>query len=574
MDARSPKTTSDPEPGDRYRDFSIHVPEFYNFGYDVVDAWAVKEPDKTALLWVNQQGEERRFSFREMKRESDLAARLLRDSRIGRGDRVFVMLPRIPEWWTLIIALIKLGAVYSPAPTLLTPHDISYRLGIGGFSLVITDRENAGKVEVAVKEGSLSIKCMVVNGEILGWISYPGNSVAVSSKSPGEADLPAVKTKSSDPLLIFFTSGTTGNPKMVLHDHSYPLGHIVTARLWQDLKPSDLHFTISDTGWAKSAWGSLFGQWIEGAAVFVYDIRGKFDPGEIPPLLEKYAITTFCCPPTIYRMLILLDLEPYNLSRLRHCVSAGEPLNPEVIRVWKEKTGLTIYEGYGQTETVLCIGAFPGRECPPGSMGRPAPGWRIGLHDRHGNPVGIHREGRIAIALDPRPVGLFSGYVGNDAANRKSFVKGWYYTDDKAAMDEEGNFWFIGRDDDVIKASGYRIGPFEVESALLEHPAVAEAAVVGSPDPIRGMIVKAFVVLKPGFTPSDELVASLQEHVKSVTAPYKYPRAIEFVDSLPKTHSGKIRRNETPRTGSEEGETGLSHPRSRRKNIRRPPGFG
>jgi len=541
MHARSP---DNPEPEDRYRDFSIQVPEFYNFGYDIVDAWAEKEPDRTALFWVNQHGKEKRYSFSDMKRESDLAARLLHDSGIAKGDRVFIMLPRIPEWWVLAVALIKLGAVYTPAPTLLTPHDISYRLGIGGFGMVITDLENAPKVEEAVRELSVKPKCMVVDGEMPGWISYPRDIVRGSSQPQAEGDIPVVKTTPSDPLLIFFTSGTTGNPKMVLHDHSYPLGHIVTARLWQDLKPSDLHFTISDTGWAKSAWGNLFGQWIEGAAVFVYDIRGKFDPAEIPPLLEKYAITTFCCPPTIYRMLILLDLTVYDLSRLRHCVSAGEPLNPEVIRIWKEKTGLLIYEGYGQTETVLCIGAFPGRECPPGSMGKPAPGWRIELHDRHGNPVGVNREGRIAIALDPRPVGLFSGYVENEAANRKSFVKGWYYTDDKAAMDEEGNFWFIGRDDDVIKASGYRIGPFEVESALLEHPAVAEAAVVGSPDPIRGLIVKAFIVLKPGFRPSDRLVTGLQEHVKSVTAPYKYPRAIEFVDFLPKTHSGKIRRNE------------------------------
>jgi acetyl-CoA synthetase len=520
------------------------VPEFYNFGYDVVDAWAAKEPDRAALLWVNQQGEEKRFSFRDMKIKSDSAAHLLQECGIVKGDRVFVMLPRIPEWWILVVALIKLGAVYTPAPTLLTPHDISYRLRIGGFALVITDPGNAHKVQEAVREGSLDTKCMIVDGQLPGWISYSDEMIRHSSQAPAEGNRISGTTRSSDPLLVFFTSGTTGNPKMVLHDHSYPLGHIVTARLWQDLKKSDLHFTLSDTGWAKSAWGNLFGQWIEGSAVFIYDIRGKFDASEIPPLLEKYAITTFCCPPTIYRMLILLDLREYDLSRLRRCVSAGEPLNPEVIRVWKEKTGLTIYEGYGQTETVLCIGAFPGRECPPGSMGIPAPGWRIELHDRHGRPVGVNREGRIAISLHPRPVGLFSGYLENEAANRKSFEKGWYYTDDKAAMDEEGYFWFIGRDDDVIKASGYRIGPFEVESALLEHPAVAEAAVVGSPDPIRGQIVKAFVVLKPGFLPSWQLVTDLQEHVKSVTAPYKYPRAIEFLDSLPKTHSGKIRRNE------------------------------
>jgi acetyl-CoA synthetase len=544
MPARSLHTTTDPEPEDRFRNFSIQVPEFYNFGYDVVDSWAAQEPDKIALFWVNQQGEEKRYSFRDMKIGSDLAVRILSESGIRKGDRVFVLLPRIPEWWILVVALIKLGAVYTPAPTLLTSHDISYRLSVGGFALVITNRENAPKVEEAVKEESFKPARMVVDGEIPGWISYPGKVSDVSSRARAEGKISVVKTRSSDPLLIFFTSGTTGNPKMVLHDHSYPLGHIITARFWQDLRPSDLHFTIADTGWAKSAWGSLFGQWIEGVTIFVYDIRGKFDPAEIPPLLEKYGITTFCCPPTIYRMMILLDLKPYTFPRLRHCVSAGEPLNPEVIRVWNEKTGHLIYEGYGQTETVLCIGAFPGRECPPGSMGKPAPGWSIELHDRHGNPAGVNREGRIAIALDPRPVGLFSGYVENETANRKSFVKGWYYTDDKAAMDEEGNFWFIGRDDDVIKASGYRIGPFEVESALLEHPAVAEAAVVGSPDPIRGTIVKAFIVLKPGVRPSARLVTDLQEHVKSETAPYKYPRAIEFVDSLPKTHSGKIRRNE------------------------------
>jgi acetyl-CoA synthetase len=542
MPARSPDTANGPSVEDRYNRFSISVPEYYNFGYDVVDAWAEKEPCKSALLWVNQRGETRQFSFHDIKTGSDRAVRLLHESGIVQGDRVFIMLPRIPAWWILIVALIKLGAVYTPAPTMLTPHDIAYRLRAGGFALVITDPENAPKVQETIQEGAFHGKCMLVDGKLPGWISYPHDS---SARLMAAADAPLrVMTKSSDPLLIFFTSGTTGNPKMVLHDHSYPLGHAVTAELWQDLRPTDLHFTISDTGWAKSAWGNLFGQWIAGAAVFVYDNRGKFDPAEIPPLLEKYAVTTFCCPPTIYRMLILLDLTPYNLTRLRHCVSAGEPLNPEVIRIWKEKTGLLIYEGYGQTETVLCIGAFPGRESPPGSMGRAAPGWHIGLHDRDGMPVGTGREGRIAISLDPRPVGLFLGYVGDDAANRKAYKNGWYYTDDKAAMDEEGNFWFIGRDDDVIKASGYRIGPFEVESALLEHPAVAEAAVVGSPDPIRGLVVKAFVVLKPGFSPSDHLVVSLQEHVRSVTAPYKYPRAIEFVGSLPKTYSGKIRRNE------------------------------
>ena len=527
-----------------YADFSIRVPEYFNFGFDVIDQWAKKDPARSALLWVNQKGEEKKFTFGDLMYESDRALKILQKQGICKGDRVLIMLPRIPEWWFFIVALIKLGAVYSPAPTMLTAKDIVYRLTTAKFTLVITDLENAQKVILATKESRSDVTCMVADGELPGWISYPAERTSLAQMSSAVDNAFPEKTKATDPLVIFFTSGTTGYPKMVLHNHSYPLGHIITARLWQDLKPSDLHFTISDTGWAKSAWGNLFGQWIEGATVFVYDIRGKFDPAEIPPLLEKYRITTFCCPPTIYRMLVLLDLKRFTLKALRYCVSAGEPLNPEVIRIWKEKTGLVIHEGYGQTETVLCIGALPGMTCPPGSMGKPAPGWHIELHDKEGIPVGINREGRIAISTDPRPVGLFAEYLANTAANEKSFVKGWYYTDDRAAMDEEGNFWYIGRDDDVIKASGYRIGPFEVESALMEHPAVAEAAVVGSPDPIRGLIVKAFVVLKPGREPSDALAKDLQEQVKRLTAPYKYPRSIEFTEALPKTISGKIRRNE------------------------------
>lgn len=514
----------------------IEVPEFYNFGFNTVDTWAEREPSKLALFWVNQERKEWRYTFQDLKRESDRVAGLLQEHGIGKGDRVFLLLPRIPEWWIAILACIKVGATYSPAPTMLTEKDLQYRLVIGSFRMVITDEENAPKFD-AVRDACPSVALyVVVAGEREGWIRYDARSRPLKRMS-------VERTRSSDPLVIFFTSGTTGYPKMVLHNHAYPLGHITTARLWQDLKPTDLHFTLSDTGWAKSAWGNLYGQWIEGAAVFVYDIRGKFDNREIPPLLEDYPITTFCAPPTVYRMLVLEERGRWNFLSLRHCVSAGEPLNPEVIRIWRERTGRTIYEGYGQTETTLCIGTFPGMEPKPGSMGMPAPGWQIELHDREGRPVGINREGRIAIALDPRPVGLFMEYLKNEQANQKSFVRGWYYTDDRAAMDEDGYFWFIGRADDVIKSSGYRIGPFEVESALLEHPAVAETAVVGSPDLVRGQIVKAFVVLKKGFTPSEALVNALQEHVKRVTAPYKYPRAIEFVDRIPKTISGKIRRN-------------------------------
>ncbi len=528
-----------------YRNFSIDVPPYFNFGFDIIDMWAAKDRNKLAMIWVNQKGEEKKYTFWDLKTESNRAANILLKYGIHKGDRVLIMLPRVPEWWILTLALIKLGAVYSPAPTMLTPKDIRYRVNTADFKMVITDKENADKIEqICAESPSLQFR-MIVDGELPNWISYPQELRYPAPVSYKLVNLPGMRrTKSTDPLVIFFTSGTTGEPKMVVHDQSYPLGHITTARFWHDLKSTDLHFTLSDTGWAKSAWGKIFGQWIEGAAIFVYDIRGKFKPTEILPLLEKYAITTFCCPPTIYRMLILADLSRFDFSELRHCTSAGEPLNPEVIRAWKEGTGITIFEGYGQTETTLCVGTFPCMECKPGSMGRPAPGWIVELHDDDGNPVGLKQEGRMAIRLDPRPVGLFREYMGSPEENKYSFVNGWYYTGDRAYRDEDGYYWFVGRDDDVIKASGYRIGPFEVESALLEHPAVAEAAVVGSPDVIRGLIVKAFIVLKPNYKPSDSLVKELQKHVKQVTAPYKYPRAIEFVDSLPKTISGKIRRND------------------------------
>jgi acetyl-CoA synthetase len=521
------------------------VPEYFNFGFDVIDGWANKDRNKLAMIWVNQDGVEEKFTFWDLMRLSNQIVNIMIKYGVNKGDRVLIMLPRVPEWWTFTLALIKRGAVYCPAPTMLTPHDLKYRINIADIKMVITSQEHAEKIDQIAKEcPSLSCK-IVIDGKRQGWISYPVELDFPAPVSTKIVSLPGMKkTKSTDPLVIFFTSGTTGEPKMAVHDQSYALGHIVTARFWHDIRINDLHFTLSDTGWAKSAWGKFYGQWIEGAAIFVYDIRNKFNPTEILPLIEKYGITTFCCPPTIYRMLILADLDKFDFTELRHCVSAGEPLNPEVIKAWKDATGLTIYEGYGQTETVLCIGTFPGMIPKFGSMGKPSPGWHIELHDDNGKQVGLHEEGKIAIRLDPHPVGLFREYLYNDEENKKSFVNGFYYTGDKAYKDEDGYFWFIGRDDDVIKASGYRIGPFEVESALIEHPAVLEAAVVGSPDDIRGLIVKAFVILKPGIKPSEPLVREIQNHVKKVTAPYKYPRAIEFVDSLPKTISGKIKRNE------------------------------
>jgi acetyl-CoA synthetase len=528
-----------------YRSFKIEVPEYFNFGFDIIDAWANKDRNKLAMIWVNQDGEEKKFTFWDLMRLSNQIANMMIKYGVNKGDRVLIMLPRVPEFWTFTLALIKRGAIYCPAPTMLTPKDLKYRINLADIKMVITGEEHADKIDAISKEcPTLSCK-MMVDGKRPGWISYPVELDYPAPVSAKLVNLPSMKkTRSTDPMVIFFTSGTTGEPKMVMHDQTYSLGHIVTARFWHDIRTTDLHFTLSDTGWAKSAWGKLYGQWIEGAAIFVYDIRSKFNPTEILPLIEKYGINTFCCPPTIYRMLILADLDKFDFTELRHCVSAGEPLNPEVIKAWKDATGLTIYEGYGQTETVLCIGTFPGMIPKFGSMGKPSPGWQVEIHDEKGKPVGLHEEGRIAIRLDPRPVGMFREYLNNDEENKKSFVDGFYYTGDKAYKDENGYFWFIGRDDDVIKASGYRIGPFEVESALIEHPAVQEAAVVGSPDDIRGLIVKAFVILKPGVKPSEALVREIQTHVKKVTAPYKYPRAIEFVDSLPKTISGKIKRNE------------------------------
>jgi acetyl-CoA synthetase len=534
-----------PDYDEVYSHFKIDVPEFFNFGFDVIDAWANKDRNKLAMIWVNQEGEEKKYTFWDLMRLSNQIVNMMIKYGVNKGDRVLIMLPRVPEWWTFTLALIKRGAVYCPAPTMLTPKDLKYRINLADIKMVITSEEHADKIDEIVKDCPTLSCRMIIDGKRQGWISYQVELDYPAPVSAKLVNLPGMKkTRSTDPLVIFFTSGTTGEPKMVLHDQSYPLGHIVTTRFWQDVRTNDIHFTLSDTGWAKSAWGKLYGQWIEGAAIFVYDIRSKFNPTEILPLLEKYGITTFCCPPTIYRMLILADLDKFDFTELRHCVSAGEPLNPEVIKAWKDATGLTIFEGYGQTETVLCIGTFPGMTAKFGSMGKPSPGWHIELHDDLGKPVCLHEEGRIAIRLDPRPVGLFREYMNNEEENRKSFINGYYYTGDKAYLDEDGYFWFIGRDDDVIKASGYRIGPFEVESALIEHPAVQEAAVVGSPDDIRGLIVKAFVILKPGIRPSEALIREIQNHVKNITAPYKYPRAIEFVDSLPKTISGKIKRNE------------------------------
>lgn len=519
--------------------FTLTVPPTFNFAVDVIDQWA-DDPGKLAMLWVNERGEERRLTFRDFQLQSNRVANMLRELGVMSGDRIVVVLPRIPEWWETILGIMKIGGIAVPGTVLLTPKDLQYRINASGATTVITDIDNVPKVD-EIAAGCPTLRHRVIIGwKRSGWTDYDCRvSLASSAFNP-------IPTRSNDPCLIYFTSGTTGPPKMVVHTHaSYPIGHRITGELWLGLTPSDLHWTLSDTGWAKAAWTTLFAPWNMGAAVFIADYRGKFSATATLDLLAHYPITTFCAPPTAYRLLILEALAHYRFPHLRHCVAAGEPLNPEVIEVWRHGTGLTIHEGYGQTETVLLVGTFPGMTVKPGSMGTPAPGFDVAIVDEAGNIVPPGVEGDIAVRIRPeRPIGLFAGYWESPEATAECERGERYITKDRAYADADGYFWFVGRADDVIISASYRIGPFEVESVLLEHPAVAEAAVVGVPDPVRGQIVKAFVMLAPGFQPSDELTRALQDHVKTAAAPYKYPREIEFVTELPKTISGKIRRVE------------------------------
>jgi acetyl-CoA synthetase/medium-chain acyl-CoA synthetase len=460
---------------------------------------------------------------------------------LARGDRVLVILPRVTEWWEALIGLFKAGVVAIPGTTLLTPKDLAYRIGIADVSAVITDAEGAAKIDaIANQVSGLKHRILVDKEGRPQWHFYE----EMLSAQP--APLERLATRRDDPALVYFTSGTTGMPKMVLHTHaSYGVGHQITGRFWLDLRPDDLHWNVSDTGWAKAAWSSLFGPLGCGASLFIHHPAGKFQPSEVLDYLARYPITTLCAAPTIYRWLVKLDLSSFRPAALRHCVAAGEPLNPEVINVWKEATGLTIRDGYGQTETVLLCGNFPGVEVRPGSMGLPSPGFDLAVIDEEGQRRPVGEDGDLALRIEPhRPLGLFHEYWRDPQATANAFRQGWYRTGDCGHVDADGYFWFASRADDVINSSAYRIGPFEVESALVEHPAVVEAAVVGKPDAERGEIVKAFVVLAKGHAPSDTLKHQLQEHVKHTTAPYKYPREIEFVDELPKTVSGKIRRVE------------------------------
>ena len=527
------------------RSFKLDVPEYFNFALDVVDKWA-EEHTKLALISVDSSGESgQKHTFWELKVLSNRFANLLMSLGVSKGDRAFLMVPRIPEWYIAVLGMIKLGVVPMPATTLCTAHDIEYRINRAEASLAIIDVENAAKL-AEVMDNCPSLKdVIVVNGEVAehgkNWVSYDEEMPKMSGRLDG-----VKQTRSDDPLLIYFTSGTVGPPKMVLHTQaSYGMGHASGIKIWQDTKPTDIQWAIADTGWAKTAYGKLFGQWTHGAAVLQHNAVGRFDPDLTLRIIEKYGVTTFCAPPTGYRMLVLEDLKKYDLSNVRHCTGAGEPLNPEVMKTWEEGTGLNIYDGYGQTETTLLAANYRCVPIKPGSMGKPAPGVHVSIVDEDGNELPPGEEGQIAVKVKPHsPVGMLKEYWKDPEATANAFRGDWYFTGDKAYKDEDGYLWFVGRADDVIISAGYRIGPFEVESALVEHPAVAESAVVASPDEMRGNIVKAFIILAPGYTPSEELTKSIQEHVRQVTAPFKYPRVIDYVSELPKTISGKIRRVE------------------------------
>ncbi|WP_309893192.1 AMP-binding protein [Archangium sp.] len=521
-----------------YRDFRWERPESFNFATDVIDRWAAERPEAPALQWSDEAGHAQVFNWRELKQRSVHAARFLTGLGLHKGQRVFVMMPRVPEWWFLVLGCIRAGIVFMPGTPMLTAKDIRYRLVASEAHGVIADASCLDKFEGLVGTGQ--VRTWVAVGQAPSpWVRYEPDGVGTGSHG-----VDFERTRAEDPLLIYFTSGTTGMPKMVQHTQaSYGLGHQITGRYWLDLTPEDRHLTLSDTGWAKCAWGKLFGPWSQGACNVVYDFRGRFDPARILRVLEQQKVTTFCAPPTAWRAMVLEDLSKYDLSSVRHALSAGEPLNPEVIDTWKQATGLHIREGYGQTESVVLVGMFPALEPRVGSMGKPSPGFDVAVIDGEGKVVPDGQEGDIAVRVKPeKPVGLFDGYLNDESANLASFRGDWYVTGDRAVRDADGYLWFVGRRDDVIKTSGYRVGPFEVESALLEHAAVAESAVVGVPDERIGQRIKAYVVLAPGFTGSRQLIEELQESVKKTTAPYKYPREIEFVTELPKTVSGKIRR--------------------------------
>ncbi len=520
--------------------FELHYPENYNFGYDVVDVHAKETPKEKALVWCNEEGETAEFTFEQMSKLSNQAANMFTDFGIKKRDKVIVVLKRHYQYWYTLVALNKIGAVVIPATHLLTKKDFVYRFNASDAVAIVCTGE--GEVSEHVDQAqpecpTFATKFLVRGGEREGWINFDEKLKAYPDTFARR------ETKATDPFLIYFTSGTTGYPKMVMHDHTYSLGHIITARHWHTEEPGEMHLTVSETGWGKAAWGKLYGQWIVGSTIFVYDFE-KFVAADLLHLIEKYKISTFCAPPTIFRFFIKEGMEGYDFSSVRYANIAGEALNPEVYYRFQEYTGLKLMEGFGQTETTLLLANLKGMEPKPGSMGKPSPMYQVDLVDEDGNSVSPGEVGEIVVRTQEgqKQVGLFMGYYRDEEKTKAAWHDGMYHTGDTAWKDEDGYYWYVGRTDDVIKASGYRIGPFEIESVLMEHPSVLECAVTGAPDPVRGQVVKATIVLTKDYQPSEELKKELQNYVKKQTAPYKYPRIVEFVEELPKTISGKIRR--------------------------------
>ena len=529
---------------DYRKNLHFKIPENFNFAYDVMDVWAEEKPDKIAMIWTDDEGHEKFFTYKDLKLQSDQTASYFASLGIGHGDMVMLILKRRYEWWLSMLALHKLGAVAIPATHMLTKHDIIYRnnrasvkaIVCVGDSYVLTQIEEA-MPESPTVETLISIGPEVPDGFHDWHKEWEHAPTFVRPEHPNSNE---------DTMLMYFTSGTSGEPKMVAHDFLYALGHLVTGAFWHNLSEDSIHLTVADTGWGKAVWGKFYGQWFAGATVFVFD-HDKFTADKILRKIEQYHITSFCAPPTVYRFMIREDFSKYDLSSLRYCCTAGEALNPAVYNKFFELTGIKMKEGFGQTETTMTLGTMPWTEPKPGSMGLPNPQYDIDLLKPDGTPCEDGEKGQIVVRVgDRKPIGLFKEYYRDEALTRQVWHDGIYYTGDMAWRDEDGYYWFVGRIDDVIKSSGYRIGPFEVESALMTHPAVVECAITGVPDPIRGMVVKATVVLGKEWKDKagDELIKELQNHVKHETAPYKYPRIIEFVDELPKTISGKIRRVE------------------------------
>ena len=518
--------------------FEIDCPDNYNFGYDIIDKYGEIDPDRLALWHVDLQGNEHKFTYKQLSELSTKAANLFTKMGIKKNDKVMLVLKRNYQFWYAIIGLMKIGAVAIPATHLLTTHDFTYRFESAGVSAIICTGYNPDierYVDEAEAEMGISLVKFIANGTKEGWVSFDEEI----EKMP--ATMERIPTDSHEHMLLYFTSGTTGYPKMVVHNHRYGLCHIQTAAHWLNVDPDGIHLTISDTGWGKAAWGKLYGQMALGACVFVYDFD-KFIPADMLKIMQDYKITSFCAPPTMYRFFIKEGLGSYDLSNLKYSCIAGEALNPEVYNRWLEFTGLKLMEAFGQTESTVILANLVGMTPKPGSMGKPAPLYNVDLVDENDKSVPPGEVGEIVIRAERGTDGLFCEYYKDEEKTLEAWHDGVYHTGDTAWRDEEGYYWYVGRNDDVIKASGYRIGPFEIESVLIQHPSVLECAVTGAPDPIRGQVVKATVVLAKGYTASEELVKELQTYVKKNTAPYKYPRIIEFVDELPKTISGKIRR--------------------------------